>query len=327
MSGHWANEFDPRAAAWHRQLAADGLTAPVEVDERSIEDVAPAELLGRTHVHFFAGIAGWAHALDLAGWPRDRPVWTGSCPCQPYSQAGAGGGDDDPRALWWAMRWHIAQCGPAVVFGEQVASADGRAWLSGLRADMEALGYAVGAADLGAAGVAAPHIRQRIYWVAVRLADANDARPQGRWGVPAGADQRAAGPGRLVGRLADAGCERDERRRGAGDLGCAAGAEQGKAWQRERRGDAACNSGADRGPGAVHGGWSDADWLWCRDDRWRPVEPGTFPLADGIPARVVRLRGYGNAIVPQVAAAFVAAVMDVIDGRAGPRWLDWEGGA
>ena len=58
-----------------------------------------------------------------------------------------------------------------------------------------------------------------------------------------------------------------------------------------------------------HGFWSDADWLGCRDGKFRPVEPGTFPLANGIPARVGRLRGYGNAIVPQVAAEFVKALM------------------
>ncbi|MFT9252009.1 MAG: hypothetical protein ABF567_02920 [Acetobacter okinawensis] len=51
--------------------------------------------------------------------------------------------------------------------------------------------------------------------------------------------------------------------------------------------------------------WSGADWLGCRDGKFRPVEPGTQPLAHGLPARVGRLRGYGNAIVPQVAATFI----------------------
>jgi DNA (cytosine-5)-methyltransferase 1 len=57
--------------------------------------------------------------------------------------------------------------------------------------------------------------------------------------------------------------------------------------------------------------WGAADWLFCRDGRWRPVESGTFPLADGIPGRVGLLRGYGNAIVPQVAAEFIRAFMEV----------------
>src|SRR5690606_41592684 len=88
------------------------------------------------------------------------------CPCQPYSQAGARNGDDDPRALWWAWCWLIDQCRPPVILGEQVASSDGRRWLAGVRADLEAMGYAFGAADLPAASVGAPHIRQRLWWVA-----------------------------------------------------------------------------------------------------------------------------------------------------------------
>jgi DNA (cytosine-5)-methyltransferase 1 len=61
----------------------------------------------------------------------------------------------------------------------------------------------------------------------------------------------------------------------------------------------------------VDGFWRDADWLWCRDEKWRPVEPGTFPLVDGSPARVVRLRGYGNAVNAQHAAAFIEACQDI----------------
>jgi DNA (cytosine-5)-methyltransferase 1 len=56
--------------------------------------------------------------------------------------------------------------------------------------------------------------------------------------------------------------------------------------------------------------WGTTDWLYCRDGKWRPVESGTFPLADGVPGRVGLLRGYGNAIVPQVAAEFIRAFME-----------------
>src|SRR5690606_467772 len=160
------NEFDPKTAAWLRELGREGHIPAGVVDERSIEDVRPIELTRYRRAHFFAGIGGWAYALRLAGWPDEWPVWTGSCPCQPYSSAGARKGDDDPRALWWAWRWLIDQCRPPVIFGEQVASASGRRWLAGVRADLESLGYAVGAADLPAASVGAPHIRQRLWWVA-----------------------------------------------------------------------------------------------------------------------------------------------------------------
>ena len=64
-------------------------------------------------------------------------------------------------------------------------------------------------------------------------------------------------------------------------------------------------------PSPVNGLWRDADWLFCRDDKWRPVEPGTFPLASGAPARVGRLRGYGNAINVAQAEEFVRAYMQL----------------
>jgi len=56
---------------------------------------------------------------------------------------------------------------------------------------------------------------------------------------------------------------------------------------------------------SIEAGWNDTDWLWCRDGKWRPVESGTFPLANGVSGRVGRLRAYGNAIVPQVAAEVI----------------------
>jgi DNA (cytosine-5)-methyltransferase 1 len=160
------NEIDPYAAQWLRNLIAAGHIAPGDVDERSIVDVQPDDLKGYTQCHFFAGIGGWSYGLRLAGWSDDRRVWTGSCPCQPLSLAGQQKGHADERHLWPAFCHLIEECKPSVVFGEQVASPDGREWFAGVRADLEDLGYACGAADLCAAGVGAPHPRQRLYWLA-----------------------------------------------------------------------------------------------------------------------------------------------------------------
>ena len=93
-------------------------------------------------------------------------MWTGSCPCQPFSVAGKGKGTDDERHLWPALFRLIRECRPSIVFGEQVTSKAGREWFAGVRADLEGVGYGAAAADLCAAGVGAPHIRQRLYWVA-----------------------------------------------------------------------------------------------------------------------------------------------------------------
>jgi len=160
------NEFDKKAAAWLRELIAAGLIADGVVDERSITDVQPRDLKGFTQCHFFAGVGGWPRALRLAGWPDDRPVWTGSCPCQPFSSAGKGLGYADPRHLWPAFRRLINRCRPEQIFGEQVASKAGRDWLSGVRANSETMGYAFWAADICSASVGAPNIRQRLYWMA-----------------------------------------------------------------------------------------------------------------------------------------------------------------
>ncbi|RYD41906.1 MAG: DNA cytosine methyltransferase, partial [Verrucomicrobiaceae bacterium] len=139
---NYYNEFDPHAAVWLRGLIAEGLIPPGEVDERSITDVQPTDLLGFTQCHFFAGIGGWSLALQLAGWPADRECWTGSCPCQPFSSAGKGMGRKDARHLWPAFRRLINRCRPSVVFGEQVASKDGRTWLAGVFANLETMGFA-----------------------------------------------------------------------------------------------------------------------------------------------------------------------------------------
>lgn len=160
------NEIDPYAAQWLRNLVSAGHIAPGDVDERSIVDVHADELKGYTQCHFFAGIGGWSYALRLAGWDDARAVWTGSCPCQPLSLAGKQKGHADERHLWPAFHRLIEECKPSAVFGEQVASPDGREWFAGVRADLEDVGYACGAADLCAAGIGAPHARQRLYWVA-----------------------------------------------------------------------------------------------------------------------------------------------------------------
>ncbi|MBF0401652.1 MAG: DNA cytosine methyltransferase [Magnetococcales bacterium] len=252
------NENNPAMAAWLRALIQRGLVADGDVDERSIEDVSPAELEGYHQHHFFAGIGGWSCALRLAGWPDDRPVWTGSCPCQPFSQAGRRLGFADQRHLWPAWHWLIRQCRPATVFGEQVGRVGGARWLDLVCSDLEALDYACGAAVLPACSVGAPHLRQRIFWVA-------NANGQG---LPLGPQ-----PEILVGAV------RDE------------GPTAGKG-------------------GLVRSPWLGCDWIRLTDGSVRPVEPGTHPLAHGVPARVVKLCGYGNALVPQVAAEFVRAVME-----------------
>lgn len=160
------NELDPYAAQWLRNLIAGGHIAPGDVDERSIVDVRPADLVGYAQCHFFAGIGGWSYAARLAGWPDDKPLWTGSCPCQPFSVAGKGLAQADERHLWPEFFDLIDSCRPPVVMGEQVARAIKLGWLDGVFCDLEGIDYACRAAVVSASAAHAPHRRDRIWFVA-----------------------------------------------------------------------------------------------------------------------------------------------------------------
>lgn len=162
---NYYNEHCPKAAAWLRQLIAEGMIPNGVVDERSILEIKPHELTGYTQQHFFAGIGGWSLALRLAGWPASRPVRTGSCPCQPFSVAGEGKSESDERHLWPVFRDLITFGDATVTFGEQVAGKLALGWYDGVALDLEGQGYAVGAAVLPACGYGADHERKRLYWV------------------------------------------------------------------------------------------------------------------------------------------------------------------
>ena len=305
MTTAFYNEHDRFTAAWLERLASGGVIPPGTIDQRSIADVRADDLVGCAQAHFFAGGGGWPIALRLAGVPDDAPVWTGSCPCQPFSDAGKKSGRPkhlpgglerweayraanrhlipDKRHLWPEFHRLIAECRPPVVFGEQVASSDGRDWLGAVLTDLEDLGYHTDAADLCAASVGAPHRRQRLFWGAVSLGDPRSPRRPPR--------ERAVaeGAGRRV---------------------------EGRAVEQ---------------PGGSP--WASVEWLACADGKSRPTEPGLRPLAHGVSGRtpvarpggqpgaeeevrwvnrVGTLKGYGNAIVPQVGAVFVRAFLESI---------------
>lgn len=322
------NENDRHAAAWLRELVKEGLIADGVVDERSILDVKGSDLDGFTQCHFFAGIGGWSLALRLADWPDDRPVWTGSCPCQPFSAAGKQQGTADKRHLWPEFRRLIAECQPSAVFGEQVASPLGRGWLSGVRTDLEALGYGVGAADLCAASVSSPHIRQRLWWVAdsnsERFPGSQELHSESKESKQQAPLRNDTGGCSRHGGISDTESQRRDRSQGATEphrrtsteaSGRLPDSDNSGPQRHRRNGDdgsqpgrlSSCKDGSEYT--AVRAAWDNCRLVGCRDGETRRIESSIEPLVDGLPGRVGLLRGYGNAIVPQVAAVFIQATM------------------
>jgi len=233
------NEIEPFAAQWLRNLISAGHIAAGDVDERSIVDVQPDDLIGYEQCHFFAGIGGWSYAARLAGWPDTRPAWSASCPCQPFSAAGRQGGFSDSRDLWPEVTRLIGERRPPVLFGEQVTSA---AWIARCKGDMEAMGYAVGTVPIKARTVGAKHGRPRQWFVA-------DAK----WDEQSRQEPRS-GEARRVGRVVK-------------------------------------------------------PFPW--DEPWESTLSRLRIVGDGLPRNVGATDAARNSIVPQVAAEFIAAYMDI----------------
>lgn len=321
---NYYNDNDKDAVKWIKYLIKNKLIPDGEVDDRSIKDVNPNDLRGFIQCHFFAGICGWSNALQIAAWPDNKPVWTGSCPCQPFSVAGQGKAEKDDRHLWPYFRQLIKESNPQYVFGEQVASKLGREWLAGVQTDMEAMGFTFGASDIPACSVGAPHIRQRLWWVAhaghaqrwqETTTGNNDNGQDTRRQETAGGFISCSA---INNGLADTPGKRqhgtagmpEQNRGGESETSCGLGyTESSKKqwlWKYKKK---LRRSGKNRGPGY----WNNYKWIDCRDGKQRriPEAESAFPVvADGLSGRVALLRGIGNSIVPQVAAEFIRAFVD-----------------
>lgn len=352
------NEFDEFKCEWIQNLVSAHQISDGKIDGRSITEVEAAELVGYDQCHFFCGISGWSKALQIAGYGDRKGIWTGSPPCQPFSVAGKRKGEKDSRHLWPEFRRLIAQRKPAIVFIEQVASKDGREWFARVRTDFEDLGYRVGAADLCGASIRAPHIRQRLYIGAVRMADARCFGDAGRGigrnvdGTSSDVEGQARERERLRNatddcgtnvRLADS--QHDAGRSADVDEPGRRGPAETDASERGRSGGMADSQHTIRRPeheidtkgpagsAPATGSWSDFRVIGCLDGKKRRVGTGIQPLAHGLPRslghlqpeiqrmakgarsnRKGRLKGYGDAIIPELAALFVTEFMQAIEG-------------
>jgi DNA (cytosine-5)-methyltransferase 1 len=198
---------------------------------------------------------------------------------------------------------------------------------------MEAAEYAIAAAVLGAHSVGAPHIRQRLYLCAHTEHTGHD-RP-GRIAAIPDSDQPQE-------RLFDGDCSVERSAHAAETRRTDAGEHGSEQPERIMFGSHPLSPRLERhfgdvpdwrGPGwldpltarsvakagATRGFWADCDWWHARDGKYRPIEPGIFPLAHGVANRVLKLRGYGDAINAEVAAEFIKTAAESIDERQSTR--------
>lgn len=274
----------------------------------SASDCSPS---GRTHLDLFSGIGGFALAAQAAGystigfseiepyackilkrhWP-DVPnhgdirnirgvradLITGGFPCQPFSLAGERLGAADDRHLWPEMCRVIAEARPAWVLGENVPGIVSME-LDRVLSDLEGIGYAAWPLAIPACGLDARHRRERI-WIVAHSERAERGPHDERGGCDGegqdGQRQAASRAGKRGALLADGNGERCNGQR--------LPIQPGRPLQ----------AGAETDGRGAAGGWAT----------WKP-EPGVGRVAHGIPARTHRLRGLGNAIVPQVAETLI----------------------
>lgn len=342
------NEYDKKKCAMLKALMDDGHISKGDIDDRSIRDVQPADLDGYDRCHFFAGVGLWDHALNLAAWNEDLPVWTGSCPCQPYSTAGRQKAQADDRHLWPEWLRLIEQCRPPTIFGEQVANAVTHGWLDDVFEGLEAEDYAVGAAVLPACSVGAPHRRDRLWFVADNTgAGFQDGRGTSL-AQPGQKPEFERCGGSIMGYTQHNGSPAKQKLRSHETASHERSAEE-QEWPRQSSGtsrspDVRSVQGSESGSQSIivadaervrpqgqgqlqrpmhptesgegqasefdddcsrH--WQNGQWIDCPDNKQRLVEPGIPLLAHGYPERVAIIHAAGDAIVPQVAAAFILA--------------------
>lgn len=303
----WAyyNEHDPNAAEWIRQLIKLGQIAPGTVDERSIKDVHSDDLRSFSQIHLFCGIAVWPYALRQAGWDDDRPILSGSAPCQSFSAAGLQRGFDDPRHFWPHMFRIIRELRPCTVVGEQVSSKLAMQWWDLVAGDLESEGYAATAIDLEAAGCGAPHHRARLFWVGHSEHSRHDDIIESRGAIEKRRVQQPQRPSNTIKSLADTTFAQ------RGDLQSRSHIFNGTDNRREKTSfqsdvsgeiksmvdthshESAIGIASSSNQGNQQTGWNgsvvsngssptfwdDAIWLPCRDGKHRPTHPDIYPLA------------------------------------------------
>lgn len=285
-----------------------------------------------THIDLFSGIGGFALAARWAGfetkcfseidtyasavlrkhWP-DTPnlgditkadfgpyagttLLTGGFPCQPFSVAGKQRGKEDDRFLWPRMLEVIAEVRPAWVVGENVAGIV-RMELDRVLADLEGQGYTAVPLVIPACAVDAKHRRDRVWIVANTKSSGTGADNGGLRESPGGASRgEGSTPSEIVA---------DNQSLGRGEM---RGRASGPGGHADERGEAMADSNGEGLNSRQFSIQPRPKHTTTKNCCQWPAEPGVCRVVNGLPRRVDRIKGLGNAIVPQVAFEILKAI-------------------
>ena len=238
----------------------------------------------------------------------DCDILTAGYPCQPFSLAGKRGGEEDPRHIWPYILRIVASKRPSWCVFENVYG-HLTLGLDQVLLDLEGEGYATRPFIVPACSVDAPHRRDRIWIIAKKVRpDADSQRPhraqEYKHGEAEPTDGQERDSGSVCEVLADSGNSAERSAQDVGDTsGCRqSGDDRRQSAQEPKNG---CEDVADTNNSRRE------EQRWPQPAQpehqapqcgggWLP-EPAVGRVANGIPKRVDRLKGLGNAIVPQIA--------------------------
>lgn len=251
-------------------------------------------------------------------------VICGGYPCQPFSTAGKRLGKEDDRHLWPEFARLVEELRPVWVIGENVAGHVSMG-LDSVLSDLEALGYAARPFIIPACAVDAKHRRARVWTIAARNdADSNSERPHREEINQFGSREPVDGQERVSGQICEVLAGRGDtsnrqaeivanatqlQRNGSGEhrkQGERQVPESGECCGSRTLADATSERQQGQGEPIVTSnrapqsqGQADNAFAISESAKWS-VEPAVGRVANGIPDRVDRLKGLGNAVVPEI---------------------------